>query len=76
MPSKGVCPVFGVSLHPILCTSLYFCGEEMQAHAGERKGSPSLVWALTRAFGSTFFVAGLMYLASALLAFVGPLILK
>ena len=55
---------------------LYFHGEEMRAHADERKGSPSLVWALTKAFGSTFFVAILFKVANDLLTFVSPQILK
>ena len=58
------------------CPRLYFHGEEMRAHANERKGSPSLVWALTKAFGSTFFVAILFKVANDLLTFVSPQILK
>ena len=61
---------------PSFCSSLYFHSEEMRAHADERKGSPSLVWALTKAFGSTFFVAALFKVANDLLTFVSPQILK
>ena len=60
----------------LLSARLYFHGEEMRAHANERKGSPSLVWALTKAFGGAFFLGGVFKLFNDLLTFVSPQILK
>ena len=61
---------------PSFFARLYFHGEEMRAHADERKGSPSLTWALTKAFGGAFFLGGVFKLVNDLLTFVSPQILK
>ncbi|KAG6623523.1 ATP-binding Cassette (ABC) Superfamily [Phytophthora cinnamomi] len=51
---------------------------EQQKHKQEHKrgGQPSLVWALSRAFGLKFVVAGVLKLVHDSLQFVGPMIIK
>ena len=44
--------------------------------APKKEKEPSIVWALTVAFGDTFAVAALFKLAQDLLGFAGPQILK
>lgn len=46
--------------------------EEVKIH----RGSPSLLLALVKAYGFTFFVAGFFKIGHDLLAFGGPLLLR
>ena len=50
--------------------------EGVAVNQGQRRGSPSFVIAISRAFGFTFFVAGIFKVGNDLLSFVSPMILK
>ncbi len=51
-------------------------GQQEVGGRRRRTKTPSIVWAMSRAFGGTFIVAGFFKLANDTLAFVSPQILK
>ena len=45
-------------------------------HQQDHRSNPSLVWALSKSFGSSFIIAGVLKLITDVLAFASPHILK